>query len=68
MGNLNRILGASQQYMLPAQKANCIKRGVASKEREVIVPLYSALARLYLEYCIQSWVSQHKKDSTILIE
>lgn len=66
MGNLNRILGASQQYMLPAQKANCIKREVASKE--VIVPLYSALARLYLEYCIQSWVSQHKKDSTILIE
>ena len=60
----------SQQCVLAAQKANyvlgCIKEGVTSREREVIVPLCSALVRPHLEYCIQAWGLQYRKDVELL--
>uniref|UniRef100_A0A8D2Q013 Reverse transcriptase domain-containing protein n=1 Tax=Varanus komodoensis TaxID=61221 RepID=A0A8D2Q013_VARKO len=59
-------LNMSQQCDAVVKRENttlvCIARSVASRSKEVLLPLYTILVRLQLEYRAQFWVPHYRKD------
>ena len=56
----------SEQCGIAASKGNqilgLIRRNITYKEKKLIIPLYKAIVRPHLEYCIQAWRSYRKKN------
>ena len=63
-------MNVSEQCGIAAAKGNqilgLIRRNIAYKEKELIIPLYKTIVRPHLEYCIQVGKLYHKKDIDML--
>ena len=67
---MNANMKVSEQCRIAASKGNqvlgMIRRNITYKDKRLIVPLYKAIVRPHLEYCIQAWSPYLRKDIDML--
>ena len=67
---VNANMKVSEQCRIAASKGNqiigMIRRNITYKEKSLIIPLYKAIVRPHLEYCIQAWNPHLRKDVDML--
>ena len=70
--SMNANMKVSEQCSIAASKGNqilgMIRRNITYKENSLIVPLYKAIVRPHLEYCIQTWSPHLRKDIDMLVK
>ena len=67
--SMNANMKVLEQCRIAASKGNqilgMIRRNIIYKEKSLIVPLYKAIVRPHLEYCIQAWSPYLRKDISL---
>ena len=69
---MNANTKVSEQCRIAASKGNqvqvlrMIRRNIPYKDKSLIVPLYKAIVRPHLEYCIHAWSPYLRKDIDML--
>ena len=67
---MNANMKVSEQCSIAASKGNqvlgMIRRNITYEEKSLIIPLYKAIVRPHLEYCIQAWNPHLRKDVDML--
>ena len=67
---MNANMKVSEQCRIAASKGNqvlgMILRNKTYKEKSFIIPLYKAIVKPHLEYCIQAWNPHLRKDVDML--
>ena len=67
---MNANMKVSEQCRIAASKGNqvlgMIRRNITYKDKSLIIPLYKAIVRPHVEYCIQAWSPYLRKDIDML--
>ena len=67
---MNDNMKVSEQCRIAASKGNqvlgMIRRNITYKDKRLIIPLYKAIVRPRLEYCIHAWSPYLRKDIDML--
>ena len=63
---MNANMKVSEQCRIAASKGHqvlgMIRRNITYKDKSLIIPLYKAIVRPHLEYCIHAWNPHLRKD------
>ena len=67
---ISAAMKVSEQCGIAAANGNqilgLIRRNIAHKEKELIIPLYKTIVRPHLKYCEKAWSPYRKKDIDML--